>query len=245
MGNGTVGNLILFGPFGRAAPKQMRILLVEDHRRLADTIVEGLGGFGFGVDAFYMAEDALAAKKHIAYDAIILDLGLPDRDGLEVLEQLRRADSATPVLILTARDAIEDRVSGLDRGADDYVLKPFAMKELAARLRALLRRPGRALGTVLELGNICFDTATRQVKLNGRFMDISRRELGALELMMRRAGEVVSKQSLEDVLYGLSNDVNPNAVEAVVSRLRKRLDGVGADCEIHTLRGIGYLLKES
>jgi two-component system, OmpR family, response regulator len=223
----------------------MRILLVEDHRRLADTIVEGLGGFGFGVDAFEMAEDALAAKRQIAYDAIILDLGLPDRDGLELLGELRRADSATPVLILTARDAVEDRVSGLDQGADDYVLKPFAMKELAARLRALLRRPGRVLAAVLELGNVRFDAATRQVTLNGRVMDISRRELGALELMMRRAGEVVSKRSLEDVLYGLSSEVNSNAVEAVVSRLRKRLEAAGAGCNIYTMRGIGYLLKEN
>jgi DNA-binding response OmpR family regulator len=223
----------------------MRILLVEDHRRLADTIVEGLGRFGFGVDAFEVAEDAVAAKKQVAYDAIILDLGLPDRDGLELLGDLRRVDRVTPVLILTARDAIEDRVSGLDRGADDYVLKPFAMKELAARLRALLRRPGRALAAVLEFGNVRFDTATRQVMLNGQVVDISRREVGALELMMRRGGEVVSKQSLEDVLYGLSSEVNPNAVEAVISRLRKRLETAGAACEIHTLRGIGYLLREN
>jgi DNA-binding response OmpR family regulator len=224
---------------------QMRILLVEDHRRLANTIVEGLGGFGLGVDAFNLAEDALTAKKYVAYDAIILDLGLPDRDGLDVLSELRRADSTTPVLILTARDAIEDRVSGLDRGADDYLLKPFSMKELAARLRALLRRPGRALASDLELGNICFDTVTRKVKVNGHVVAISRRELGALELMLRRAGEIVSKQSLEDVLYGLSDEVNQNAVEAVVSRLRKRLESAGAECGIHTLRGIGYLLKES
>lgn len=222
----------------------MRILLVEDHKRLAKTIVDGLGSFGFGVDAFATAEDGLAAKKHMAYDAVVLDLGLPDRDGMQVLSEMRLTDSATPVLILTARDAIDDRVTGLDRGADDYLLKPFAMKELAARLRALLRRPGRALGAVLEIGNLCFDTSARHAKVNGTPIAISRRELVALELMMRRAGEVVTKMSLEDVLYGLTRDVNPNAVEAVVSRLRKRLEQAGADCTIHTLRGIGYLLKE-
>jgi DNA-binding response OmpR family regulator len=222
----------------------MRILLVEDHRRLANTIVEGLGDYGLGVDAFSLAEDALLARKQVAYDAIILDLGLPDREGLDVLSELRRADRTIPVLILTARDAIEDRVSGLDRGADDYLLKPFAMKELAARLRALLRRPGLTLAFDLELGNVSFDTVTRKVKVNDHVIAIPRRELGALELLLRRAGEVVSKQGLEDVLYGLSNEVNPNAVEAVVSRLRKRLESAGADCVIHTLRGIGYLLKK-
>jgi two-component system OmpR family response regulator len=222
----------------------MRNLLVEDHRRLANTIVEGLGDYGLGVDAFSLAEDALLARKQVAYDAIILDLGLPDREGLDVLSELRRADRTIPVLILTARDAIEDRVSGLDRGADDYLLKPFAMKELAARLRALLRRPGLTLAFDLELGNVSFDTVTRKVKVNDHVIAIPRRELGALELLLRRAGEVVSKQGLEDVLYGLSNEVNPNAVEAVVSRLRKRLESAGADCVIHTLRGIGYLLKK-
>jgi two-component system OmpR family response regulator len=222
----------------------MRILLVEDHKRLAKSIVDGLAGFGFGVDAFPAAKDALAAKKHVAYNAIILDLGLPDRDGIDLLNEIRLSDTVTPVLILTARDGIDDRVAGLDRGADGYVLKPFAMKELAARLRALLRRPGRALGMFLEIRNLCFDTSTREVRVNGKTIMISQREIAALEPMMRRAGGVVSKASLEDVLYGLTRDVNPNAVEAVVSRLRKRLEQAGADCTVHALRGIGYLLKE-
>jgi len=222
----------------------MRILLVEDHKRLADTIVDGLSAFGFGVDAFGAAEDGLAAKKNVDYDAIVLDLGLPDRDGMDVLSELRRADSVTPVIILTARDAIDDRVTGLDRGADDYLLKPFAMKELAARLRALLRRPGRLLGSVLNIANVSFDTSVRQVKVSDKAISVSRRETAALELLMRRAGEVVTKKSLEDVLYGLTSDVNPNAVEAVISRLRKRLESAEARCVVHTLRGIGYLLKE-
>jgi DNA-binding response OmpR family regulator len=216
----------------------MRILLVEDHGRLAKSIIDGLAGFGFGVDAFTTAEDGLAAKKHVAYDAIILDLGLPDRDGIDLLSEIRLVDTVTPVLILTARDGIDDRVAGLDRGADDYVLKPFAMKELAARLRALLRRPGRALGTILEIGNLRFDTSAREVKINGKNIAISQREIGALELMMRRSGGVVSKGGLEDALYGLSREVNPNAVEAVVSRLRRRLELAGADCTVHALRGI-------
>jgi DNA-binding response OmpR family regulator len=222
----------------------MRILLVEDHKRLATTIVDGLAAFGFGVDAFATAEDGLAAKEHVDYDAIILDLGLPDRDGIDLLGEIRHADTVTPVIILTARDGIDDRVAGLDRGADDYFLKPFAMKELAARLRALLRRPGRVLGTILEAGNVCFNTLERQVTVGGKTIAVSQREIAALELMMRRSGGVVSKTNLEDALYGLSRDVNANAVEAVVSRLRKRLEQAGADCTVHALRGIGYLLKE-
>jgi len=222
----------------------MRVLLVEDHDRLAQTIVKGLDDFGFRVDAFPTAEDGIGASKSAEYDALILDLGLPDRDGLEVITELRQRNMELPILILTARDAVDDRVAGLDRGADDYLMKPFAMKELAARLRALLRRPGRVLGAMLESGNLCFNTVLRQVVVDGRVVAISRREIGALELLMRRSGQVVSKRALEDTLYGLSGDVNPNTVEVLISRLRKRLDEIGADCSIHTLRGIGYLLRE-
>jgi len=222
----------------------MRILLIEDHERLAQTIVQGLAEFDLGVDAFTTAEDGIGATRSLEYDAIILDLGLPDRDGLDVISELRRRNVASPILILTARDGIDNRVAGLDRGGDDYLLKPFAMKELAARLRALLRRPGRALGAVLESGNVALDTVLRQVEVNGRVVPVSRREIGALELLMRRAGQVVSKRALEDALYGLSDDVNPNTVEVLISRLRKRLEEIGANCSIHTLRGIGYLLRE-
>jgi DNA-binding response OmpR family regulator len=222
----------------------MRILLLEDHERLARTIMDGLGELGFGVDIFGTAEDGLGATKSVEYDAIILDLGLPDRDGLDLITELRQSNVSSPILILTARDTIDDRVAGLDRGADDYVPKPFAMKELAARLRALLRRPGRALGAVLESGNMSLDTVRRQVEVNGSVVPISPREIGALELLMRRQGQVVSKRALEDTLYGLSEEVSPNTVEVLISRLRKRIEEIGANCSIHTLRGIGYLLKE-
>src|SRR6267142_863325 len=201
----------------------MRILLLEDHDRLARTIVDGLNEQGFGVDAFATAQDGIGACKSLEYDAIILDLGLPDRDGLDAIEDLRQHKTGMPILILTARDGIDNRVAGLDRGGDDYVLKPFAMKELAARLRALLRRPGQALGTVLVSGNLSLNTVQRQVSVDG---------------------QVVSKRALEDTLYGLSDDVTPNTVEVLISRLRKRLDDINADCSIHTLRGIGYLLRE-
>src|SRR5438105_2000143 len=172
----------------------MRILLIEDHIRLAQTIVRGLDEFGFRVDAFATAEGGINATRSAEYEALILDLGLPDRDGLEVISELRQRNIELPILILTARDGVDDRVAGLDRGADDYLMKPFAMKELAARLRALLRRPGRVLGATLESGNLRFNTVLRQVVINGCVVAISRREIGALELLMRRAGQVVSKR---------------------------------------------------
>jgi DNA-binding response OmpR family regulator len=222
----------------------MRIILFEDHERLAKSVVEGLAPFGFGIDAFASALEGINATKSIAYDGIILDLGLPDRDGVDVLRELRGRDTSTPILILTARDGVDDRVTGLDAGADDYLLKPFAMKELAARLRALLRRPGRSLGAVLKVGNLELDVASRQATVNGSIVRFSSREIGALELLMRREGHVVSKAGLEDGLYGLNKNVSVNSIEVLISRVRRRLETVDAGCSIHTLHGIGYLLKE-
>jgi DNA-binding response OmpR family regulator len=222
----------------------MQILLFEDHHRLASSIVKGLADFGFGVDSFASALDGLSAMKTVAYDGIVLDLGLPDRDGIDVLRELRGRDTNLPILILTARDGIDDRVAGLDAGADDYVLKPFAMKELAARLRALLRRPGRSLGGMLAVGNLRLDVASRQATVNNAVVRFTPREIGALELLMRREGQVVSKAALEDGLYGLSKNVSANAIEVLISRVRRRLESAAANCSIHTLHGIGYLLKD-
>jgi DNA-binding response OmpR family regulator len=222
----------------------MRILLVEDYPRLAQSIIEGLAGFGLHVDLFATGGEGLAAAKSMSYDAMILDLGLPDRDGFDVISELRAEGKRIPILILTARDGIDDRVEGLDRGGDDYLLKPFAMKERAARLRALLRRPGGPLGATIDVGNISLDTNTRQIKVDGRAVAISGRELDALELLMRRADQVVPKQLFEDLVYGLSGEVAPNTIEALVSRLRRRLEMIEARVSIHTLRGIGYLLTE-
>src|SRR3984893_11963888 len=176
----------------------MRVLIIEDHQRLAKLIVEGLASFGIGADTFPNAEDGLAASKSISYDALVLDLGLPDRDGLDVIQELRGKQIQTPILILTARGGIDDRVEGLDRAADDYLLKPFAMKELAARLRALLGRPGRPRSASIGIVNSSLDTTTRQIKVDGRVVAISGRELDALELLMRRADQLVPKRLFED-----------------------------------------------
>ncbi len=222
----------------------MRVLLIEDHLRLAKSIVEGLARFGFGVDAFATGGAALAATRAISYDAVVLDLGLPDGDGLDLIDPLRDASHRIPILIVTARDGIDERVAGLDRGADDYLLKPFAMKELAARLRALLRRPGASQGVAINIGNICLDTIARHLKVDGRAVALSPRELDALELLMRRTDKVVPKRLFEDTIYGFNGDVATNTIEALISRLRRRLEGVHASVTIHTLRGVGYLLTE-
>jgi DNA-binding response OmpR family regulator len=222
----------------------MRILLIEDHEGLVEFIGKGLRAAGFGIDAFATARDGASAAETIAYDAVILDLGLPDRDGLDLLRDLRRRGRRVPILILTARDDIDDRVRGLDAGADDYLVKPFAMKELSARLRALLRRPGAVLGNVLSVANVTLDTAQRQLMVDGRAAPVSRREFDMLELLMRSAGRVVGKQAIEDKIYGLGDEVMPNAIETLISRLRKRLASLGAAVSIHTMRGVGYLLKE-
>ncbi|MBC8269268.1 MAG: response regulator transcription factor [Rhodospirillaceae bacterium] len=222
----------------------MRLLLVEDNQRLAETTKEGLEKESFTVDWFDTVGESEAAIETVSYDAIVLDLGLPDGDGMDILKQLRARKSSTPVLILTARDGVDDRVKGLDGGADDYLLKPFAMAELIARVRALLRRPGGALGLALTAGNVSFDTAAREVRVDENVISVSRREMGVLEQLMRRYGRVVPKDILEDKLYGFGEEVTSNSVEVHISRLRKRLSKANADISVHTLRGVGYLLSE-
>src|SRR5438132_11829518 len=170
---------------------------------------------------------------------------LPGRDGIEILSTLRRRGLGTPVLILTARDAVEDRVLGLDAGADDYLVKPFAMSELVARTKALLRRPGAALGTTLKAGNIVFDTIGRDVSVAGVPLQLPRREAAILEHLLRRQGRVVPKSVLEEKLYGLDEELESNAVPVHVHHLRRKLEEAGASAEIHTVRGVGYLLAET
>jgi DNA-binding response OmpR family regulator len=221
----------------------MRILVVEDHERFAGFIKTGLDKEGFTVDLTTSASDGDAAFAAVKYDAVVLDLGLPDADGLSLLKEWRNQGSSTPVLILTARDGVDDRVTGLNAGSDDYMLKPFAMEELTARLRALLRRPGGTLGAVIEVGNLVFDSTAREVRVNDTSLAISRREMAVLEHLMRRAGRVVPKDVLEDKIYGFDEEVSSNSVEVHVSRLRKRLAASDANVSVHTIRGVGYLLS--
>lgn len=223
----------------------MRLLIVEDEARLRELLRAALGRAGFVADAVALSAEAHEALSVTRYDAAILDLGLPDGDGLKLLAELRSRGNKTPILVLTARDAIEDRVSGLDTGADDYLVKPFAMAELIARTKALLRRPGSALGTVLKAGNVAFDTIGRDVRVGGASLLLARRESDILEQLMRRLGRVVPKSVLEDTLYGLDDELESNAVPVHVHHLRRRLLDAGATAEIHTVRGVGYLLTEN
>jgi DNA-binding response OmpR family regulator len=222
----------------------MRLLLVEDNERFAALLKRGLTAAGFVVDVLPTAADATAALNTARFEIVVLDLGLPDADGLEVLSEMRRRRDATPVLILTARGSLKDRVNGLGSGADDYLVKPFALEELVARLRALLRRPGNLLGVSLELGNVTLDTVARQVTVDDQPIFFSARETAVLEHLLRRSGRVVGKALLENNLYGLSQEIGSNAVEVYVHRLRKRFAEVNATVQIHTLRGVGYLIAE-
>lgn len=223
----------------------MRVLLVEDNLRLSTLVRRGLEKEDFTVDGVGTIADADAALGTVPYDVVILDLGLPDGDGLDLLRGMRAGGSHVPVLVLTARDGVDDRVKGLNAGADDYLLKPFAVEELTARLRALLRRPDGALGLSLTAGNITFDTTAREVRVGKKLLKISKKEMGVLEQLMRRSGRVVPKDMLESKLYGFNDEVSANSLEASISRLRKRLSLVDAAVSIHTLRGVGYLLSDS
>jgi DNA-binding response OmpR family regulator len=222
----------------------MRLLAVEDEPDLGILLREALSRAGFATD---LVTGIAAAEDHLAlaaYDAMILDLGLADGNGLTLLGALRRRASTLPVLILTARDAPEDRVTGLDAGADDYLIKPFHMPELISRVRALLRRPNAALGVILELGDLVLDTAARWVKAGATPIELSLREMALLELLLRRQGRVVTRESIEQGLYGFDTTLGSNAVEVLVHRLRRKLADANAHAVVHTLRGVGYLLRE-
>jgi DNA-binding response OmpR family regulator len=222
----------------------MRILLVEDHERLAGFIVKGLNAAGFSTDHVATCDDALSALTTTRYDAILLDLGLPDGDGLHIVRSLRDRQNSVPIMVITARDGLQDKVMGLNAGADDYLLKPFDMEELIARLRALLRRPGSALGTTLTSGNLSMDTVSREASIDGVTITLSRKELGLLELLMRRAGRVVPKDAIEESLYSFDELASQNSIEVLVHRLRRKLGESGADHQIHTLRGVGYIFAD-
>ena len=222
----------------------MRLLVIEDESRIAEILKAALRRAGFAVDVVHRCADAREALAATIYDAAVLDLGLPDGDGLDLLAELRSAHNGVPILVLTARDAIEDRVSGLDAGADDYLVKPFATVELIARTKALLRRPGGALGVKLQAGNVVLDTVGRDVRVGELSMQLPRRECTILEHLLRRQGRVVPKTVLEEKVYGIDDELESNAVPVHVHHLRRKLQDAKATAEIHTVRGIGYMLTE-
>ena len=220
----------------------MRVLVVEDNEELIGLLTRALARSGLEVDAARTVADADASLRSVTYAAIVLDLGLPDADGMALLDQMKRRRDQTPVLILSARSGLDDRVTGLNKGASDYLTTPFATEELIARLQALLRRAPGPGGPVLSLGNICLKVEGRQVEIDGKLLSLPAREVDVLEVLMKRSGRVVSHDALQGQVFGSSQDVASNAIEVYIHRLRKLLTESGATVRIHTIRGAGYLM---
>ncbi len=216
----------------------MRILLIEDDTLIGDGLKVGLTKLGFSVDWFISGEAGCQALSAAPWDAVVLDLSLPERDGLEILRQWRAAGADIPVLILTARDALDQRVQGLQLGADDYLCKPFALTEVAARLQALIRRRHGQLQPELRHGNVVMQPASHSVLLNGEPLELKSRALALLALFLRHPAQVLTRSQLEEKLYSWDDDVSSNAVEVHIHHLRKKL---GSQF-IRTVHGIGYTL---
>lgn len=221
----------------------MRILVVEDETKMARLLQRGLSGEGMAVDVASTGEDALWMAAATAYDAIVLDVMLPGIDGVEACRRLRAAEAWTPVLMLTARDGVEDRVAGLDGGADDYLLKPFAFTELLARLRAVIRRGPVERPTVLAAGDLTLDPARRAVERGGVRIDLSSTEFAMLEAFMRRPGEVLSRFQMIERVWDGAYENRSNVVDVYVRYLRDKIDRPFGVASIETVRGAGYLLR--
>jgi DNA-binding response OmpR family regulator len=222
----------------------MRILLIEDNKKLAGVICDVMRSHGLTTDWMATADNGEAAVASIAYDAVVLDLGLPDRDGLTLIGPIRKMAPMMPLLVLTARDASTSVIEALEKGADDYLAKPFVMGVLIARLRAIMRRGAVARDTVLRYGGIELDPARHSARVDSMDLSLSRREFAALELFLRKANRVLSKAEVEESLYGFGEELSSNAIEVLIHRLRKKLDTVSSSIDIHTMRGIGYMLTE-
>jgi two-component system, OmpR family, response regulator len=221
----------------------MRLLLVEDEVEMAKALIAVLVQHQHVVDHMVRVEEAREAIVARVHDVVILDRQLPDGDGLDLLRAMREAGDPTPVIILTAHNAPIDRIEGLDDGADDYLGKPFLAEELMARLRALTRRSDNYASQSIVEGNVRFDLDHQDLFVNGEMVAVPRREMLVLQLMMRRAGRTVLRSALEDAVYGYDDDIQSNALDSHVSRLRRRLADAGANVSIHTVRGVGYLFR--
>jgi DNA-binding response OmpR family regulator len=223
----------------------MRVLVVEDFQRLRDYVARGLRNAGYAVDVADNGEDGLWMAQSNDYDVVVLDLMLPKIDGLTLLQRLREDGNATHVLILTARDTVDDRVRGLQRGADDYLIKPFELKELLARVQALARRSYNVKNSVIAVGDLRIDTAARVVSLAGEVLDLRPREFALLEYLALRQGQVVTRTEIESHIYDEQVEAMSNVVDSAVYQLRKSIDRPGRPSMIRTRRGVGYVLQDA
>jgi DNA-binding response OmpR family regulator len=223
----------------------LRVLLVEDEPEMAAALAAALKNYDMVVDHIATLGDAEEAVSTNAYGAILLDRQLPDGDGLTLVSKLRASGVSVPVIVLTARGELVDRVAGLDIGADDYLGKPFAVEELLARLRAVLRRRADLPSETIRLGRLSFDVSNREASVDGKPLDLPRRELLVLETLLRRMGRTVARSSLEQAVYSIDDEIQSNALDTHVSRLRRKLSEAESAIEIHAIRGVGYLLKRS
>jgi heavy metal response regulator len=222
----------------------MRILLVEDERRISAYVKRGLEEEGYAVDAVYTGQEALDWGEAAAYDLIILDILLPELDGISVCRELRRRGARTPILMLTARDTVDDRVAGLDAGADDYLVKPFAIKELLARLRALTRRPSEVQKSpVIQVADLRLDTRTHKVQRSGKRIDLAAKEYAVLECLMREPGRVLTRTMIAEHVWNYNTFNQSNVVDVYVRNLRRKIDDSFDRKLIHTLRGAGYSIS--
>jgi DNA-binding response OmpR family regulator len=224
----------------------MRILVIEDDAKIASFIVNGLEQAGFAVDHAADGEDGLLMATSAPYDAAVIDLMLPGRDGLSVIAAMRREKIVTPVIILSARRSVEDRVKGLETGSDDYLVKPFTFAELLARLQALIRRSSRTTEpSRLTVGELSVDLMTREVVRSGQAVELQPREFSLLEYLMRNAGRVVSKTMILEHIWSYHFDPQTNVVDVLVCRLRNKIDRDHGRKLIHTIRGVGYVIKDA
>ena len=221
----------------------MALLIIEDEQKIRDVLRRGLEEEGYAVEVAADGETGLELASAKAYELIILDLLLPGRDGFDICRALRAQGSTVPVLMLTARDAVSDRVTGLDIGADDYLTKPFAFEELLARVRALLRRDRSLRPAVLRVADLTLDPATRAVTRGERTVSLTTREYQVLQLLMRHAGQVLSRAAIEERVWGSGTEIGSNVVEAYIRLLRRKVDFRHPTKLIHTIRGVGYALK--
>ncbi|MBR4867201.1 MAG: response regulator transcription factor [Clostridia bacterium] len=222
----------------------MRILIAEDEQDLNRILKRRLEAAGYSVDNVFDGAEAMELLSYTSYDAVILDIMMPKADGLQVLSSLRKAGKNTPVLFLTARDSISDRVTGLDMGANDYLVKPFSFDELLARLRVLLRTSFGQASNLLTVGDLVLDPGARAVRRGNANIDLSAKEYALLEYLMRNAGRVLSRETIEDHIWNYDYEGGTNVVDVYISYLRKKIDTKGLPRLIHTVRGAGYVIRE-